>query len=107
MDEKDKSIIFNYIPPDDAVRNLACYNGEYINPKEKLNVEIESGGWTLQSVPFIILDDQKTNIVGRSILTQIGIKLMRKKPKLFQMLSIQATEKSKPEIKQGVKDNFK
>ena len=49
----------NIAPPEDATRFLACYNGVYIIPIERPITVIESGGWTLQSAPFIYIDDQK------------------------------------------------
>ena len=56
--EIDKSIKFICFPPEEAANNLACYNGEYITQKGRLVIAIESGGWTLQSAPFFIVDDQ-------------------------------------------------
>ena len=38
---------------------------------------IESGGWKIQSAPFIIVDDQKANIIGRNLLPKIGVKLIQ------------------------------
>ena len=55
-------------PTEDANRNLACYNVEYIIPKERLNIAIETGSWTLQLAPFIIVDGQKANIIDRNLL---------------------------------------
>ena len=63
--------LFKCIPPDDTARNLACYNGEIINPKGRLVITIESGGWKFQSALFIIVADQKTNIIARNILCRV------------------------------------
>ena len=68
-------------------------------------ITIESGGWRIQSAPFIILDDQKANIIGRNILTQIGVELTQEKQKQ-NVLSVREQEESDSEIKQWVKDNF-
>ena len=105
IQQNDKSALFEFIPPHDTARNLACYNGETINPKGRLIITIESGGWKNQSAPFIIVDDQKANIIGRNILPQIGISLIQKKH-TQNILSIREQEESDPEIKQWVKDNF-
>ena len=55
--QNDRSALFKCIPPDDAARNLACYNGETIIPKGRLITTIELRGWKIQSAPFIIVDD--------------------------------------------------
>ena len=44
LQRSDKSALFKCIPPDDTAGNLACYNGETINPKGKLIITIESEG---------------------------------------------------------------
>ena len=44
-------------------------------------ITIESGGWNIQSAPFIIVDDQKANIRGRNILPQICARLIQKNTK--------------------------
>ena len=103
--QNNKSALFKRIPPDDTARNLACYNGETINPKGRLIITIESGGWRIQSAPFIIVDDQKANIIGRNILPQIGVELIHEKEKQ-NVLSVREQEESDSEIKQWVKANF-
>ena len=86
IQQNDRSVLFMCIQPDDTARNLACYNGETINPKGRLIITIESGGWKIQSAPLIIVDDQKANIIGRNILPQIGVKLIKKNTnKLYWM----------------------
>ena len=77
LQENNKSTLFKEIPPEDAARNLTCYNGETIVPKERLIITVKSGRWKIQSVPFIIVDDQKADIIGRNIKTQIGIILIQ------------------------------
>ena len=44
LQQNNQSAVFKNIPPEDKARNLACYNGEYIQPKGRLIVTIESGG---------------------------------------------------------------
>ena len=73
LQENDNSVIIKQIPPDDTALNLACYNGETIVPKGRLIIMIESGGWKVQAARFIIVDNQKANIIGRNILPQLGI----------------------------------
>ena len=106
VQQNDKSTIFKNIPLEDAARNFACYNGKFIVPKGKLTLAIESGGWTIQSASFIVVDDQKANILGRNLLPKIGIKLIQEKPQNYQILTIDEGEKSNPEKKQWVRDNF-
>ena len=81
IQQNDNSALFKCIPPDDTARNLACYNGETINPKGRLIITIKPGGWKIESAPFIIVDDQKANIIGRNILPHISIKLVQEKHK--------------------------
>ena len=105
IQQNDRSAIFKCILPDDTARNLACYNGEKIIPKGRLIIVIESGGWKIQSAPFIIVDDQKANIIGRNLLPKIGVKLIQETNKQT-ILNICEKEESDPVIKQWVKDNF-
>ena len=100
LQEKDKTAIFKQIPSEDTARNLACYNGETIVPKRRLIVTIEPGGWKIRADSFIIVDNQKANIIGRNILPQIGIRLVQEKPKQGDVLNIREQEQSKPEIRQ-------
>ena len=101
----DKKALFKTNPTGDTARNLACYNGETIIPKGRLIITIESGGWKIHSAPFIAVDDKKANIVGRSILPQIGIKLIQEQH-TQNVHVIREQEESDPETKQWVKDNF-
>ena len=103
--KNDKSSLFKCIPPDDTARNLACNNGETINPKGRLIITIESGSWKIQSATFIIVDDQKANIIGRIILPQIGVRLIQEKYKQ-NVLSIREQEESDPKLNNGSKIIF-
>ena len=105
LQQNDKSALFRCIPPGDTARNLACYNGETINPKGRLIITIESGRWKVHSAPFIIVDDQKANVIGRNILPQVGVKLIQEKHKQ-NALSVREQAESDPQIKQWVKYNF-
>ena len=105
IQQNDRSALIKSIPPDDTARKLACYNGKTKNPKGRLIITIEPGGWKIQSAPFIIVDDQKANITGRNMLTQIGVKLIQEKQK-HNGLNVREQEESDQEIKQWVKGNF-
>ena len=59
IQQNDRSALFKCIPPDDTARSLACYNGETIIPKGRLIITIKSGGWKIQSAPFIIVEIKK------------------------------------------------
>ena len=105
LQQNDNSALFKCKPQDDTARNLACYDGETINSKGRLIITIESLGWRIQTAPFIIVDDQKANILGQNILPWIGIKLIQEKQKQ-SVLNKCGKEESGPETKQWVKDNF-
>ena len=79
IQQNDQTAVFKNIPPEDTARNLACNNGESIYPKGRLIVTIESGGWKIQTAPFIIVDNHKANFIGRNLLPRIGIKLTQDK----------------------------
>ena len=102
----DKTAILKQIPLEDTARNLAYYIGETIVPKRRLIATVESGGWKISAAQFIIVDNQKVNIIGRNILPQIGVKLIQEKPKQRDVLNILEQVHSNPEIKQWVKDNY-
>ena len=79
--KNDKSTIFKNIPPEEAARNLAHYNSVFVLPKGKLIIAIESGRWSIQSAPLILMDDQKGNIIGKNLLSLSVIKLIQEKSK--------------------------
>ena len=106
LQENDKSALFKRIPPENAARNLSCYNGKTIIPKRRLIITVESGGWKIQAAPFIIVDDKKANIIRKNILPQIGIKLVQEKQKRGDVLHIREPEESNPNVKQWVKTIF-
>ena len=105
IQQNDQTAVFKNIPPEDTARKLACYNGESIHPKRRLIVTIESGGWKIQTAPFIKVDKHKANIIGRNLLPRIGIKLIQDK-QTHRVLTVQRSDESNHEIKQWVKDNF-
>ena len=99
LQQNNTSAIFKIIPPEDTARNLSCYNGEYIQPRGRLIVT------KVQTALFIIVDNQKANILGRNLLPRIGIKLIQDKP-TQKVLTVQRSDKSNHEIKPWFKDNF-
>ena len=105
IQQNDQTAVFKNIPPEDTARNLACYNGESINPKGRLVVMIESEGWKIQTAPFIIVDNHKAIIIGRNILPRIGIKFIQDK-QTHRVLTVQRSDESNHEIKQWVKVIF-
>ena len=105
IQQNDQTAVFKNIPPENTARKLACYNGESIHPKGRLIVTIESGGWKIQTAPFIKVDKHKANIIGRNLLPRIGIKLIQDK-QTHRVLTVQRSDESNHEIKQWVKDNF-
>ena len=90
--QNDQTAVFKNIPPEDTDRNLACYNGESIHPKGRLIVTFESGGWKIQTAPFIIVDNHKANIIGRNLLPGISIKLIQEK-QTHRVLTVQRSDK--------------
>ena len=68
--------------------------------------KLESAGWKKGGAPFIIVDNQKANIIGRNILPQIEIRLKQEKPKHGNVVIIREQEQSNPEFKHWVKDNY-
>ena len=99
LQQNNKEATFKTIPTGETARNLACYNHETIVPQGKLIIAIESGGWRVQSAPFIVIVDKKAIIIGRNLLPQIGIKLIQEQQKQ-NVHAIRKLEESDPAIKQ-------
>ena len=49
---------------DDEANKMVCYNGYKIPSLGRLTAPIESGGWTIQTASFIVVDDRRANILG-------------------------------------------
>ena len=63
-------------------------------------VAVESGGWTIQSEPFIfasLLSTYKANIIGRNFLPKNGIKLIQDKRTQNQVHNIHKKEEASDE----------
>ena len=50
-------------------------------------IALESVGCTIESAPFVVVDDHKANIMGGILLPQIGIRLVQEKQKQHQILN--------------------
>ena len=70
-----KSAVKTKLGEDDEANRMVCYNGYKIPSLGRLIAPIESGGWTIQTASFIVVDDRRANIMGRNLLPQIGIEL--------------------------------
>ena len=99
IQQNNQTAVFKNIPPEDTARNLACYNGESIHPKGRLIITIESGGWKIQTAPFIIVDDHKANIIGRNLLPRIVIRFIQEN-QTHRVLNVHEKDESNHEIKQ-------
>ena len=105
-----KGAIWKQVPKKDATHNLACYCAVYIARFDRHIIPIELGGCTVNSAPFLKVDGQLANNVGRNILPQIRIKLHRENETTnWYQTSIKRTNRA---LKQQVgsknnKDNIK
>ena len=88
----------------DAAHNLASYNEVYIEPIGSLVIPMKSGGWTVNSLPFPIVDSQSANIVGRNTLPKTGIKLHQEKPGQQMVLNIEQKNEVDPDKTQWVRE---
>ena len=81
LQENDKSLAFDQTSQGETARILACYKGESIIPKGRLIATIQSGGLKIKAASFIIVDDQKANLIGRKNLPHSNESIPRKKNK--------------------------
>ena len=65
---------------DDEANRMVCYNEYQIPSLGRLIAPIKSGGWTIYTASFIVVDDRRANILGHNLLLQIGKQLGQKKP---------------------------
>ena len=61
----------------DEANRIVCYNGYRIPSFGRVIAPIESGGWTINKTSFIVVDDRRANILGRNLLSLIGIQLQQ------------------------------
>ena len=91
---------------DDEANRMVCYNGYKIPTFGRLITPIESGGWTINTAPFIVVDDKRANILGRNLLPQLGIHLHQEKPTGKSINYIADTDQSDPVITSWVKSTY-
>ena len=65
---------------DDKAKRMVCYNGYKIPAFGRLVTPVESGGWTINTAPIILVVDKRANMLGRNLLPQLGIHLHQEKP---------------------------
>ena len=66
-------------------------------------IAVESGGWKIQTAPFILVDNHKANIMGRKLSPRIGIQENQR----HRVLNVQQNDESNHEIRHWwVKANF-
>ena len=72
--QNDRSTLFKLIRPETShvLMENHCSN-------RAVFIAVESRGWIIQSAPFIIVDDQKANIIGQNTLPKTGNKLAQDK----------------------------
>ena len=91
---------------DDEANRMVCYNGYKISTFDRLITPIESGGWTINTAPFIVVDDKRANIWGRNLLPQLGIHLHQEKPTGKSINYIVDTDQSDPVMTNWVKSTY-
>ena len=92
---------------DDEANKMVCYNGYKIPSLGRLTAPIESGGWTIQTASFIVVDDRRANILGRNLLPLIGIQLhQEKKPAGKSVLQVNSVENSDTQIATWVRTTY-
>ena len=91
----------------DEANRMFCYNGYKIPSLGRLIAPIESGGWTMQTASFIVVDDRRANILGRDLVPQIGIQLhQERKPVGMSTLHIKNIASSDTKIATWVRTTY-
>ena len=90
----------------DEANRMVCYNGYKIPAFGRLIAPIESGGWTINTAPFVVVDDKRANILGRNLLPQLGIHLQQEKPTGKSINYITDPEQSDTAITNWVKTTY-
>ena len=92
---------------DDEANKMVCYNGYKIPSLGRLTAPIESGGWTIQTSSFIVVDDRRANILGRNLLPLIGIQLHQEQnPAGKSVLQVNSVENSDTQIATWVRTTY-
>ena len=90
----------------DEANRMVCYNGYKIPAFGRLIAPIESGGWTINTAPFVVVDDKRANILGRNLLPQLGIHLQQEKPTGKSINYITKPDQSDTAITNWVKSTY-
>ena len=102
-----KSAVKTRLRDDDEANRMVCYNGYKIPSLGRLTAPIESGGWTIQTASFIVVDDRRANILGRNLLPQIGIQLhQERKPVGKSALYVNNIDSSDTQIATWVRTTY-
>ena len=72
--QNDRSTLFKLIRPE-----ISHVLMEHHCSNRAVFIAVESRGWIIQSAPFIIVDEQKANIIGQNTLSKTGNKLAQDK----------------------------
>ena len=91
---------------DDEANRMVCYNCYKIPTFGRLITPIESGGWTINTAPFIVVDDKRANSLGRNLLPQLGIHLHQEKPTGKSINYIADSDQSDTVITNWVKSTY-
>ena len=102
-----KSTVETKLRDDDEANRMVCYNGYKIPSLGRLIPPIESGGGTIQTASFIVVDDRRANILGRNLLPQIGIQLhQERKPVGRSALHVNNIDSSDTQIVAWVRTTY-
>ena len=102
-----KSAVKTRMREDDEANRMVCYNGYKIPSLGRLTAPIESGGWTIHTASFIVVDDRRANILGRNLLPQIGIQLhQERKPAGESVCQVNSIENSDTQIATWVRNTY-
>ena len=94
-----KSAVRTRMKDDNEANKMVCSNGYKFPSLGRLTAPIESGGWTIHTASFIVVDDRRANILGRNLLPQIGIQLhQERKPVGKSILQVNSVKNSDTQI---------
>ena len=92
---------------DDKTNRMVCYNGYKILSLGRLIAPIESGGWTIRTTSFIVVDNRRANILGRILLPQIGVQLnQERKPVGKSTLHVNNIDSSDAQVAAWVRSTY-
>ena len=65
-----------------------CFNNNDIEIKGVLHLDLQSGSWTAKQCRILIVENKTNNIMGRDVLSTLGITLKAQKPQGKQIQKI-------------------